>query len=168
MVVPVTESELKGVDAPTAPVSVLTFAPASVKFCAPLIVELKIVPPVFVITEGPVRFTGVGNVVEPARVILAPIETEAELVNNMPVGGADPPTAPPNEITPPVPARKTRSLAPLIVVVDPEKVMLAPAVAPLFVVSNVVVPEVVTGPVIVITPPLVRGFPFTLIAVGAV
>ncbi len=95
----------------------------------------------------------------------------AELVNVMLVGAVVPPTAPPKEITPPVPAVKVKVFAveKLIVLVVPEKLILAPAaVPPAFVVSNVRAPVRMTGPVIVIAPPLVVMFPSTLMAVEPV
>ncbi len=73
-----------------------------------------------------------------------------------------PPTAPVRVTIPPVPPVSVRVVPPLIVL---EKLILAPAaVPPPFVLSNVGVVVIVTGPVIPIVPPAVVAFPPILIA----
>ena len=121
-----------------------------------------------VIVLVPVILTGFGKTrgLAPDTVMLLPTWIEAALVNTRFVRGVVPPTAPLKEITPAVPAAKVKDVAPLSVL---EKLILAPAaVPPAFVVSNVGVLVIATGPVIVIAPPLVVMFPFTLIAVDPV
>ncbi len=64
-----------------------------------------------------------------------------------------PPTAPPNVIVPAVPPVNPSAKAPLIVVEDPEKLILDPAaVPPPFVVSMATPAANVIGPVIVTVP----------------
>jgi hypothetical protein len=124
------------------------------------------------ITLVPVKTTGLGKMIgkmiaaAPVNVMLLPTWIEAALVKTRFMRGVVPPTAPVNEMTPAVPALNVSAVAPLSVL---EKLMLAPVtVPPLFVLSNVGAPAIATGPVIVMTPPLVVTFPFTLIAVAPV
>ena len=92
-------------------------------------------------------------------VIVAPVAVSE-------VSGVVPPTAPVSVTVPLLPPVRERVCAPLIVV---EKLMFAPAaVPPLFVVSTATAVVRATGPVKVVTPPLVVKLPFKLIAVGAV
>ena len=90
--------------------------------------------------------------------IVAPVATK--------VDKADVPPTAPKETVPPVPPFKVKLLLPLIVLV---KVMLAPAgVPPALVVSATTLPFRVTGPVIVMMPPLVVTLLPKLIAVDPV
>ena len=80
------------------------------------------------------------------------------------VRSVPPPTAPPNVMAPAVPAFSVRADPPSTVVVDPEKLIAAPAgLALAFVVSNCKVPESATGPENVMELPLVVMFPAMLI-----
>ena len=165
-----TDKLLSGVDPPTAPVNVVVpVPPAMVSACAPFTVLPKVTLALFeVIVLGPVKLTGLENVrgLAPESVILLPTWTSAALVTTRPVRGVVPPIAPPKDTTPAVPAVIVRVAAPLIVLV---KLMFAPAaVPPAFVLSRSVAPVMTTGPVMVMTPPLVVTFPFKLIAVEPV
>jgi hypothetical protein len=170
IVAEVTDKLVRGVVAPTAPVNVVVpVPPAIVKACAPFTVLPNVTLALFdVIVEAPAKLTGLENVrgLAPESVILLPTWTSAALVTTRPVRGVVPPIAPPKDTTPAVPAVIVRVAAPLIVLV---KLILAPAaVTPAFVLSSSVAPVMTTGPVIVITPPLVVTFPFKLIAVAPV
>lgn len=116
----------------------------------------------------PVKLTGLGNVraLAPVTVIFAPTWIVFALVNDKLVNGALLPTAPLNDTTPAVPARKVKDVAPLTVV---EKLILAPpADPPAFVLSKVGVFVKLTGPVMPIVPAEVVMFPFRLMAVEPV
>lgn len=77
-----------------------------------------------------------------------------------------PPTAPLKETVPPVPARRVSAVAPLTVL---EKLIFAPAAAPpALVLSMIGVFVRTTGPVRVMTPPLVVILPLMLMAVDPV
>ena len=88
------------------------------------------------------------------------------LVNVKFVNGAVLPTAPEKMTFPAVPARSVNAVAPLTVL---EKVILAPAAEPpALVLSNVGLPDIATGPVILMMLPLVVMLPPTLIALDPV
>ena len=155
---------------PTAPVKVvIPLPPVIVSACAPFNVELKETFALFErMTLVPVKLTGLGklNGLAPVTVVLAPTWIRLALVKERLVNALVPPTAPLNDIVPPVPARRVNAVAPLRVL---EKLMFAPAaVPPALVVSIVGAPVIATGPVMVTIPPLVVMFPFTLIAVDPV
>lgn len=108
-----------------------------------------------VMMELPARVTGAdaGNTrgLAPVTVILlATVIPVALFVKMIFVSGELPPTAPPNVIVP-VPGVKVSAVAPLIVLVEPEKVIFwLPALL-----SRIGAPEIITGPVIVIAPDVV-------------
>lgn len=154
------ERLVRAVVPPTAPVNVVVPVPPEiVKACAPLTVVLKVIAPADELLEivlVPVKLTATGNVsvLAPLTVILAPTEMLAALVNERFVKGVLPPTAPAKETTPAVPARKVKARAPLIVLADVRKLILAPAaVPPALVVSIVGLAFKVIGPVMLTTPP---------------
>jgi len=78
------------------------------------------------------------------------------------VGGAVPPTAPPKETLPAVPAFKVNAVAPFKVL---EKLIVAPVDPPEFVLSKVGAFVIATGPVNPTVPPVVVILPPTLIRV---
>ena len=165
MIVPdVTVNPPRAVTEPTAPVNV-TAAPAAATFkvSAPSSVPLKtMLFPLFVIVDGAVKITGYRKAsgLAPETVMAAPTKMEAALVNVMFVSGTLFPTLPEKATFPDVPACRVSVVAPLSV---PEKLIVAPAAAPLVVLSvGAFVKE--TGPVIAMVPPLVVMFPSMLMA----
>jgi hypothetical protein len=172
MAAAVAERPVRGVPGrpPMAPLKVVVpVPPAMVSARAPLMVLLKVTLALLeVMVLVPVKSTGLGKVrgLAPEIVMLFPIWIWPALVKIRFVGGAVPPTTPPKETTPPVPARRVRGTAPFNVL---EKLMFAPAGVPpplvLSIVMGVLVIE--TGPVMVMTP-LVVTFPPTLITVDPV
>lgn len=170
MIVDDVTDKLNNAVVPIAPVKVVVpDPPAIVRPKPPSSVLLKVTLALLeVIRLVPVKLTGLEKMRElaPDTVILLLIWIVFALVNERFVGGELPPTMPPNDTIPPVPARKINGTAPFNVL---EKLMLAPAaVTPPLVLSRVGVLEITTGPVRPIVPPLVVIFPPTLIAVDPV
>jgi hypothetical protein len=144
-----TVKEFKGAAPPITPVKVVVpDPPTTVNAWAPFKVELKVMfAPLEVMALVPVKLRALPKTsgLDPETVILFPTWMRLALVNIRLAGGAVPPTIPPNETLPIVPARKAIVVVPFKELV---KLIFAPAATPpAFVVSKVGEPEAITGPV---------------------
>ena len=162
--------DASGANPPTADTNCVVNAPVEdvARAKAPLTMLLKVILLSFVIVDPAVKVTGAvsGNVrtLAPVSVILPPTEIAvALLVKTRLVKGLVLPTAPPSVIAP-APGVKVSAVAPLTVLVVPEKMIFwLPAVV------KIVDPEMTTGPVMVIVPDVVVVIlPPTLMAEGPV